>query len=320
MFFFEPIPTNSAIMWVAILGILLLTNEITRFNKYTGIFFFIVLPACLTFTVWPTTSGADSGAQTANWFAWAKVYSALIGCWIGLFLRFSQKAQTSKYWLLLAPGILVINIMEAVVREFEVIGMQGMTEGMFYMGGPWNILNAVAGIFNILAVCGWFGIIITKDRHHDLVWPDMTWFWVIGYGIWNFAYVYNCLTDRSFFSAALIISATIPAFLTKRGAWAQHRVHTLALYMMAMMTFPAFFVDGQYAVASAHDPVAFYTISIISFVFNAAVLVYQAYTIIKRKKNPLTDELYDHLAESKQIKAENAASMEPSVEMPLARS
>lgn len=306
MFFYQSIPMHSAFMWFGILVGLLITNEITRMNKEMGIFFFILLPAVLAVMVWPTTSGADSGAQTANWFAWVKVFSALIGCWIGLFLRFSKKSQASKYFLLLAPSILVINIIEAVVREVEVVGMQGMTEGMFYMGGTWNYLNALAGVFNLLAVCGWFGIVITKDKHHDLVWPDMTWFWIIGYGLWNFAYVYNCLTDRAFYSMALIISATIPAFLTKRGAWAQHRVHTLALYMMLMMTIPDFFIMGKYAVASSHNPIAYYAVSIVSLIFNAGIIAYQIYTIIKRKKNPLTDELYDHLSESKSIKAENA--------------
>jgi FtsH-binding integral membrane protein len=310
MFFFEDIPLHSAFMWFGILGGLLIANEITRFNKHTGIFFFMILPAILAITVWPTTSGADSGSQTANWFAWTKVISALIGCWIGLFLRFTKKSQSSKYFLLLAPSILVINILEAVIREVEVVNMQGITEGMFYMGGPWNYLNALAGFFNLIVVCGWFGIVITKDRHHDLVWPDMTWFWIIGYGLWNFAYVYNCLTDRSFYSMALIISATIPALLMKRGAWAQHRVHTLALYMMMMMTIPDFFIMGKYAVASTHSPVTYYTISIIALVFNTGILGYQIYTIIKRKKNPLTDELYDHLSESKGIKAENAHLIE----------
>ena len=305
MFFFEDIPLYSACMWFGILAGLLITNEITRYNKQMGILFFIILPLILTLTVWPYTSGSDSGSQTANWFAWTKVFSALIGCWIGLFLRFTKKGQSSKYFLLLAPAILVINILEAVIREIQVVNMQGFTEGMFYMGGPWNILNAIAGIFNLIVVCGWFSIIITKDKHHDLVWPDMTWFWIIGYGLWNFAYVYNCLTDRAFYSMALIISATIPAFLTKRGAWAQHRVHTLALYMMLMMTIPDFFVMGKYAVASTHNPIAYYLVSIIALVFNTGVLGFQVYTIIKRKKNPLTDELYDHLNESKKIKAEN---------------
>ena len=305
MFFFEAIPWYSVLMWFGILAGLLLFNEITRYNKFTGIFFFIVLPLILAVAVWPKTSGVASGAQTANWFAWTKVFSALIGCWIGLFLRFSKKSRSSRYFLLLAPGILVVNILEAVIREIEVMGMQGIVEGMFYMGGPWNLLNAVAGIFNMLAVCGWFGIVITKDRHHDLVWPDMAWFWIIGYDLWNFGYVYNCLTDRAFYSMALLVSCTIPAFLGKKGAWAQHRVHTLALYMMLMMTIPNFFIEGKFAVASTHDPVVYYTVSIIALLFNAGIVAYQVYTIIKRKKNPLTDELYDHLKESGKIKAAN---------------
>jgi hypothetical protein len=306
MFFYEAIPWTSALMWFGILAGLLLFNEITRYNKYTGLFFFIILPIILGITLWPKTSGVSSGAQTANWFAWTKVSSALVGCWIGLFLRFTKKSQSSKYFLLLAPGILVVNIIEAVVREFEVIGMQGFTEGMFYMGGPWNILNGIAGILNLLVVCGWFGIVITKDRHHDLVWPDMTWFWIIAYDLWNFAYVYNCLTDRAFYSMALLISCTIPAFFFKKGAWAQHRVHTLALYMMLMMTIPNFFVMGKFAVASTHSPVSYYTVSIVALAANGAVFIYQIYTIIKRKKNPLTDELFDHLPESQKIKALNA--------------
>lgn len=311
MFFYEAIPWYSALMWFGILIGLLLLNEVTRFNKLSGIFFFFILPAILAVTIWPKTSGVDSGAQTANWFAWTKVFSALVGCWIGLFLRFVYKKNWSKYFLLLAPFILIVNIFEAVVREIEVVGMHGMVEGMFYMGGPWNYLNAIAGFLNLLMVCGWFGIFITKDRHHDLIWPDMTWFWIIGYDLWNFAYVYNCLTDRAFYSMALLISCTIPSFFAmkyfgKKGAWAQHRVHTLALYMIIMMTVPDFFIKGKFAVASTHSATTYYTISIVALLFNAVIFVYQVYTIIKHKKNPLKDELYDHLNESKKMKAINA--------------
>jgi len=305
MFFYEAIPWYSAFTWIGVLAGLLLFNEITRLNKQMGILFFIALPVILTIFVWPETSGAGTGAQTANWFAWVKVYSALIGCYIGLSLRFITKIQNKKWCLTLAPAILAVNIAEAVVREFEVMEMQGFIDGMFYMGGPWNAINGIAGILCLLTICGWFGITFSKDKHSDLVWPDMTWFWIIAYDLWNFAYVYNCLTDRAFYSMALLISCTIPAFLGKKGAWAQHRVHTLALYMMMMMTIPNFFVQGKYAVASTHSATAYYTISIIALVANAAVFLFQIYTIIKRKKNPLTDEIYDHLSESKKIKAGN---------------
>jgi hypothetical protein len=305
MFMFEAIPWYSWLAWAAILAGLILLNEVTRHDKYTGLAFFVVLPLVLNIFVWPRTSGASSGAQTANWFAWTKVWSALIGCYIGLSLRFT-KLKEHRWALALAPAILAINIMEAVVREFEVTGMHGIVEGMFYMGGPWNIMNGVAGLLNMLTICGWFGIVFSKGKSHDLVWPDMTWFWIIAYDLWNFAYTYNCLTDRSFYSAALLISCTIPAFTIKKGAWAQHRVQTLALYMMAMMTVPNFFVQGKYAVASTHNPAAYYAISSLALAANVAVAAYQVYVIVKKRKNPFKDELYSDSKSSRALKAANS--------------
>jgi len=292
MFLFATIPWYSLLMWVGILAGLLFFNEVTRYNKWTGLAFFVVLPVILTFFVWPKTSGMDAGAQTSNWFAWTKVYSALLGCYIGMGMRFSKKMQATKWCYTLVPLILALNIMEAVVREIQVMGMHGVIDDMFFMGGPWNAMNAAAGIINMLTICGWFGVVISKDKHKSFVWPDMMWFWIIAYDLWNFAYVYNCVTDRAFYSAALLISCTIPAFTIKKGAWAQHRVHTLALYMMLMMTIPNFFVVGKYAVASTHSPAAYYTVSIIALVFNVGVAVYQIRTIVKNKKNPLKDDLY----------------------------
>ncbi|MCB2290809.1 DUF5692 family protein [Clostridium sp. CS001] len=305
MFLFESIPLYSWLVWIVILAGLMIFNEITRYNMRTGIAFFIVLPILLTIFVWPKTSGIGTGSQTANWFAWVKVYSALVGCYIGLGMRFSKKMQSKKWCYILPPAILAINILEAVVREFQVMGMNGVIDGMFFKGGPWNAMNGIAGIINMLALCGWFGIIITKDNHHDLVWPDMMWFWIIAYDLWNFAYVYNCLTDRAFYSAALLISCTIPAFAIKKGAWAQHRVHTLALYMMLMLTIPNFFVSGKYAVASTHSSTAYYTVSIIALVFNVGVGIYQIRTIVRNKKNPFKDELYTNHRDYRVIRNEN---------------
>ena len=305
MFLFESIPLYSWVVWIVILAGLMIFNEITRYNMRTGIAFFIVLPILLTIFVWPKTSGIGTGSQTANWFAWVKVYSALVGCYIGLGMRFSKKMQSKKWCYILPPAILAINILEAVVREFQVMGMNGVIDGMFFKGGPWNAMNGIAGIINMLALCGWFGIVISKDKHHDLVWPDMMWFWIIAYDLWNFAYVYNCLTDRAFYSAALLISCTIPAFAIKKGAWAQHRVHTLALYMMLMLTIPNFFVAGKYAVASTHSSTAYYTVSIIALVFNVGVAIYQIRTIVKNKKNPLKDELYTNNIDYQAIRSEN---------------
>lgn len=305
MFLFEAIPWYSWLVWVLILAGLMLFNEITRYNLTAGILFFVLLPLVLTIFVWPKTSGMDAGAQTSNWFAWVKVYSAIVGCYIGLGMRFSKKMQATKWCYTLVPAILALNILEAVAREVEVMGMHGVINDMFYMGGPWNAMNAAAGILNMLTICGWFGVVISKDKHHTFVWPDMMCFWIIAYDLWNFAYVYNCVTDRAFYSAALLISCTIPAFTIKKGAWAQHRVHTLALYMMLMMTIPNFFVDSKFAVASTHNPTAYYAVSIIALAANLAVAGYQVWTILKKKKNPLTEDLYSDLPAYQAIKSAN---------------
>jgi len=96
MFLFESIPLYSWLAWIGILAGLIILNEVTRYNLQMGIIFFIVLPILLTIFIWPKTSGIGSGSQTANWFAWVKIYSSLVGCWMGMGLRFSKKMQSNQ--------------------------------------------------------------------------------------------------------------------------------------------------------------------------------------------------------------------------------
>lgn len=46
---------------------------------------------------------------------------------------------------------------------------------LWTISGPWNIMNGIAGILNIVTICGWFGIFISKDKSRDMIWPDMLW-------------------------------------------------------------------------------------------------------------------------------------------------
>lgn len=281
-------------MWVAVIAALIILNEVTRRWKWAGLAFFVALPIILTIFVWPTT--AAHGSSTGSWFHWVKVYSALAGCLGFMAIRYIPRLQKNKWALMFPPAILAINILEAVIRDFEVAGLQGMHDGVFMVGGPWNYMNGVAGIINMITICGWMGIVISRDSSKDMVWPDMLWFWIIAYDIWNFAYVYNAVGDHSFYAgAALLISCTIPAFFLKKGAWLQHRAHTLALWMMFTMSVPAFVSTSEFAVKSSHNPTALFTVSLISIVVNVAVLVYQVHTIRTRRRNPLTQELYTHL-------------------------
>lgn len=161
------------------------------------------------------------------------------------------------------------------------------------VGGPWNVMNGIAGILNAICICGFFGIIVSRGKKKDYVWPDQLWFWIIGYDLWNFAYTYNSVSDRSMYCGLVLLAAcTIPAFFIKRGAYAQHRVRTLAVNMIVTMTIPWFFLHPAFVVHSTNNPAAHMTISVIALVFNAGVFIYQAYTIFGKKRNPFKQELY----------------------------
>jgi len=304
MFLFESIPWYSALMWVAVVVALMVANEIARSSKRAAIVLFIVLPVVLTIFVWPNTAG--EGSSTGSWFHWVKVYSALAGCIGFMLLRYYPRIARNKYALMFPAAILAINILEAVIRDFEVTSMNGMVDGVMMVGGPWNVMNGIAGLLNLLTICGWAGIVISQDKKRDMVWPDMVWFWIIAYDLWNFAYVYNCVGDHAFYAGgALLVSCTIPAFFIKRGAWLQHRAHTLAFWMMFTMAVPAFVSDSKFAVDSSHDPKALFVVSAISLVVNVAVAVYQVRRIVARRLNPLKDELWTDLPAYQKVATAN---------------
>lgn len=294
MFLFEAIPWYTWLMFLAVTGGLILLNEFSRINKWTALLCFAVLPLVLTIFVWPNTAGANS--STGTWFHWVKVYSALAGCLGFLLIRMCKKVEQSKFRVIFPPLILAINILEACVRDFQCFSLNGIVDGVMMVGGPWNIMNGVAGILNIVTITGFVGIYVSKDKRRDMMWPDMLWFWVIAYDLWNFAYVYNCVSDHSFYAgAALLIAPTLAAFFIKKGAWLQHRAHTLAFWMMFTMAYPTF-VDGTiFSIKSSHDPAALFIVSVIALVANIAVLVYALYRMRKYKVNPLKQEIYSDL-------------------------
>lgn len=300
MFLFEAMPWYSVLMWFVVLGGLILINELARINKWFSLAIFLALPAILPFTVWKNTAGA--GSSVGDWFHWAKVYSALAGCLGFLAIRNIKGWSTNKYALMFPPIILSINILEAVVRDFQSYSVNGMVDGILTIGGPWNIMNGIAGIINIITITGWMGIFIGKDHKKDMLWPDMLWFWIIAYDLWNFAYVYNCVSDHAFYAgAALLISCTIPAFFIKKGAWLQHRAQTLAIWMMFVMTFPTFVDTSVFAVKSSHSTTALWIVSGLALASNVAVLVYEIYRIARTKRNPLKEEIYTELEAYKQV-------------------
>ncbi len=179
---------------------------------------------------------------------------------------------------------------------------------MYVLGGSWNFMNGIAGILNIITITGWFGICIkkqtAKDGSKDMLWPDMLWFWIIAYDLWNFAYTYNCLPGHAWYCGfALLLAPTICAFTVGKGAWLQHRAQTLALWCMFAQTFPSFIDKGAFAVKSPYNPALLFAFSFVALVVNIAVFIYMIYKIGKTKRNPYLGELYTDLEKYKEVKS-----------------
>ena len=304
--------------WLFILFALMAFNELGRTKLWAGIALFVVAPVLLTVFVWPITAAPGNEYGTGNWFNWVKTYSALAGCVGFMALRFfkwkGKDGQVhylyEKRWALAFPAlILAINIAEACLRDFQIFTYQAwggeVINNLWTISGPWNIMNGIAGILNIVTICGWFGIFISKDKSRDMIWPDMLWFWIIAYDLWNFAYTYNCISDHSAYCGlALLLSCTIPTFFIKKGAWLQHRAQTLALWIMFIMTVPQF-ADRLAPIPTTHNPKVFFVVSFIALAFNLGVFIYQVKTIRSKKLNPLKDELYTDSKKYKEVVSEN---------------
>ncbi len=311
-------------MWIFILFLLFAFNEVARRWKWVGFFTFVALPVILT-GIWFTLLKDET---YTDWFHLAKVYSSTAGCigfWLIRHLKGKDKT-TGKEWqlsekkwaLYFPPVILAINILEACVRDFQVGTLYsggGITadEGVFVLGGIWNHMNGIAGLLNIIALSGWVGITIrkqtAKDKSRDMLWPDMLWFWIIAYDLWNFTYTYNCLPHHAWYCGfALLFAPTLCAFTLGKGAWLQHRAQTLAIWCMFAQTFPFFQDQGKFAVTSTYKPGIYLFFGAASLAVNIAIVVYMIIRMKKTGRNPYKEELYSDHREYKEIKDQAVSS------------
>ena len=292
--FYEGLNVQSFLALVAFIAAFLFLNEISRRSIKVSMLMYVLLPVLLAIGIFFGPLGSPTGK---TWFGWVKVVSALIGVYGFLLIRFT-KLGTKKFAAVFPAAILSINIAEAVFREVEIfVTYKTLTVdagGIVVQGGPWNILNAIAGVFTIITLTGFVGIRVSKDKSRDMIWPDMTWPYVIGYTLWNYAYVYNCISNRSLYAGfGILTAAVIAEYFFKRGAWLQHRAQILALYTMFSLS-----VDFQTAsffkVIPTYSTGALMSLSVLSFVFNLGVFFFMVYTVRQRKVNPIRQELYVH--------------------------
>ena len=139
---------------------------------------------------------------------------------------------------------------------------------------------------------GWFGIYVSK-RKQDMLWPDMTWVFIVAYDLWNFCYTYNCLPTHSWYCGlALLLAPTVANFFWNKGGWIQNRANTLAIWCMFAQVFPAFQDESKFAVQSVNNPNVNLTVSIIALVANVLAFGYIMYRARKQHVNPWLQEVF----------------------------
>ena len=306
---------------------LVLFNEIGRRSKRGGFALFFVLPVVLTIYFIAIYIGAALGAPWAlnnqtylymnSWFHYAKLYAATIGC-VGFIMIKYKWSIGKKDWFKVYPFLIVaINILIAVGSDFESAikgGIQGgwwlSSEGVWLYGGWWNILNGIAGLVNIFCMTSWWGIYSSKNGD-DMLWPDMTWCYIIAYDIWNFQYTYLNLPNHAWYCGlALLLAPTFAAMIWNKGGWIQNRAFTLSLWCMFAQVFPNFLDRSRFSVASviyknpamAHatngiapevgNVVPQGVISIIALAVNVFMLTFIIYRSIKLKINPYKSDVF----------------------------
>ena len=284
--------------WVMVFAGLIITNEIQRRSKAGGCFFFFVLPATLTAYFIAIYIGAANGASWAlknptyvhmtSWFHYTKLYAATAGC-IGFMMLKYKKGIGKTEWFKVFPFVIVaINIVIAVCSDFEsairgsiALANTGTrwwlsSEGVWLYGGWWNVANGVAGIINIFCMTGWWGIYQSKKKD-DMLWPDMTWAYILAYDICKFENTYL------------------------------NRANTLATWCMFAQVFPMFQDYSRFSVIpslyadgfmksnihpTAADPRAGGVVAVASILINLAIFAY----IVKRAKaqsiNPYKKEVF----------------------------
>ena len=325
---------TAVYQWIALFAVLaglILINEFARKTKFGGMVTFFAVPLLLTAYFVAIYIGAAMGAEWAlnnqtylymnGWFHYAKLYAALAGC-IGFMMIKYGWGIGKQHWFKPFPFVIVaINILIAVCSDFET-AYKGWyswflsSEQVWLYGGWHNIMNGVAGLLNIFCMTAWWSVYSSKDKT-DMLWPDMTWVFIVVYDIWNFAYTYNCLPTHSWFCGiALLLAPTIAALCWNRGGWIQNRAFTLTIWCMFAQVYPLFqciLPDGTamskwvtlptlYADGTLNgiveggsvnaNPTAMTVVSALALVTNMIALGYIIYVSKKRHINPYKEDVF----------------------------
>ncbi len=315
--------------FLAFAGLVIL-NELARRTKAGGIFMFFILPIILTiyFIVIYICAHKNQNWALENptymymnsWFHYAKLYAADIGSAGFVLIKYKWFIGKQKWFKVYPFAIVAINILIAVVSDFEsfIKGNKNLkengtrwwlsSEGVWLYGGWWNVLNAIAGIINIFCMTDWWGIYSSKDLN-DMVWPDMTWMFILSYDIWNFEYTYNNLPTHSWYCGiALLLAPTFANHFWNKGGWIQNRANTLTFWCMFAQLFPQFMDRSVFSVIPSlykdgfmkkeitpkeADPNGQGIFAVLSLVINIFVICTIIQRWFKKSKNPYFHEIFE---------------------------
>lgn len=294
--------------WIMVFVGLIAANEIARRSKTGGIVCFLGIPAVLTAYFISIYVCAGMGMEWAlnnptylhmgSWFHYAKLYAATAGCIGFMMLKYGWgKLGRSEAFKVFPFAIVAINILIAVVSDFEsAVRAFGTTwvssEGVVLMGGWHNVLNGIAGLINIFCMTGWWGIYRSK-KGDDMLWPDMTWVYILAYDLWNFCYTYNCLPTHAWYCGlALLLAPTVANFFWNKGGWIQNRASTLAIWCMFAQVFPMFQDYSVFSVDSVNNPSINLAVSIAALAVNIGAFGYIMYRAKKLGVNPYKHEVF----------------------------
>ena len=255
--------------WVLVFVGLILMNEIGRRTKAGGMVIFVIIPIILTVYFILAHVGMFGGENNPTvaimdgWFHYFKLYAADIGC-VG-FMMIKYKWGLGKYdwfkwwpWFIVAANIMIANVsdMESFLAAYHITGdfsgaWWASNEGVFIYGGWWNLVNALAGLINIFCMTGCTYLLTSKDKNKsDMIWPDMTIWFILAYDVWNFEYTYLNLPTHSWYcGVALLLAPTFANALWSKGGWIQNRANTLAIWCMWAQVVPAFQLSSRFAAA-----------------------------------------------------------------------
>ena len=294
--------------WIMVFAGLIIANEIARRSKIGGIVCFLGIPAVLTVYFISIYVCAGMGMEWAltnptyvhmnSWFHYAKLYAATAGCIGFMMLKYGWgKLGRSEAFKVFPFAIVAINILIAVVSDFEsafrAFGTTWISsEGVELMGGWHNVFNGIAGLINIFCMTGWWGIYRSK-KGDDMLWPDMTWVYIVAYDLWNFCYTSNCLPTHAWYCGlALLLAPTVANMLWNKGGWIQNRANTLALWCMFAQVFPMFQDYSVFSTNSVNNPSVNLVVSVIALAANVAALAYIIYRAKKLGVNPYKHEVF----------------------------